>query len=125
MFDRIKGTPWEPNPGRSGDYNIKPRTHLPDTGPVSVPARGRNDAEAEYNINRRFKIYKSDLINYGIQHGCLGCNMMREGKSTQRHNESCRKRIEQQLREDKDKTVHEQEQGDRVQKASDKIPSQE
>ena len=40
-FDSIKGTPWEPSPGRGGDYQMKRRISLPDTGPISDPARGR------------------------------------------------------------------------------------
>ena len=43
----IRGTPWEPNPGREGDYRIKPIIHLPDAGPVSMPARGRDDDEEQ------------------------------------------------------------------------------
>ena len=31
--------------------------------------------------------------------------MMKEGKPAQSHNESCRKRMEEQLKEDKDKRV--------------------
>ena len=65
FFNKIKGTPWEPTPGKGGDYNIKPRILLPEAGPVSIPARGR-DAEEDI-ITRRFKIHKQELIKYGYQ----------------------------------------------------------
>ena len=27
--DKLKGTPWEPTPGRTGDFSIKPRLFIP------------------------------------------------------------------------------------------------
>ena len=57
-FDNIKGTPWEPTPGRNGDYIIKSRIVLPDAGPVSMPARGRED-EVKEHASKRFKIFKN------------------------------------------------------------------
>ena len=66
-FDSIKGTPWEPSPGRGGDYQIKSRIFLPDTGPISDPARGRERDNIKGNISRIFNIFKTDLIKYGYQ----------------------------------------------------------
>ena len=122
FFNKIKGTPWEPNPGREGDYNIKPRIILPEAGPVSIPARGR---DADENITRRSTIHKQDLIKYGYQQGCLGCKMAREGKPAQSHNETCRKRIEEAINKDKAKDKNDQNDKPQEQRSSDKRPSQE
>ena len=81
------------------------------------------EGETLENINRRFKIYKSDLIKFGYQQGCLGCKMMKEGKPAQSHNESCRKRIEAKLKESKDKRTVDQHDGIKLQESSDKRPA--
>ena len=41
-FTSIKGTPWEPNPGRESDYRVQSRVIMPDVGPITAPARGRD-----------------------------------------------------------------------------------
>ena len=89
-FDEIQGTPWEPIPGREGNYNIASRITLPDAGPVTAPARGR---ETEEPLTRRFKILKEHLLKFGYMQGCLGCKNAREGKPAQSHKEECRQRI--------------------------------
>ena len=63
-LDSIKGVPWEPTPGRSGDYVIKTRVVMQEeSGPVSKPVVGR---EPEV-LPRRAKIYNTDLGNDGHQ----------------------------------------------------------
>ena len=66
--DDIKGTPWEPTPGRNNDCQIKSEICLPDTGPLSEPARGRDQQESiPEHITRRRTTFKADLIKYGYQ----------------------------------------------------------
>ena len=59
----------------------------------------------------------------GYQQGCLGCKMMREGKPSQSHNEACRKRIEHNLNEHKDKRTSDQQEQLKMHESSDKRPA--
>ena len=57
----IRGTPWEPIPGRSDDA-IPSRVHLPEEGSaVGDPMAG----EPKDNIRRRARISRSDIIRVG------------------------------------------------------------
>ena len=108
------------------DYQLKSRICLPDTGPISDPARGRDHQEGvPENITRRAKRFRADLIKYGYQQGCLGCKMMKEGKPAQSHNESCRTIIEGKLKGDKYKRFTNPQGEARAQASSDKRPAED
>ena len=47
---------------------------------------------------RRLRITKEDIERVGFSDGCVGCNVMRQGKTAQRHSEYCRRRVQEDLR---------------------------
>ena len=68
-FDKVKGVPWEPIPGRQG-IELKCRVNLPeDKTPVERPMQG----EKEEVIPRRVRITREQVRMAGFTIGCPGC----------------------------------------------------
>ena len=82
-FELLKGTPWEPEPGRPG-IEIGTRVRIPvETNteleePEAAPAR-------EF-ISRRTRLYKRDVRKYGMTPGCQGCIAVNTDKKTMQEN---------------------------------------
>ena len=90
----MKGTPWQPTPGRDS-MEVRCRVHMPaEEAPVTEPVKGL----ARETGPKRAKIYKSDLVRHGYAVGCPGCRAAVRGKEAQSHSEECRKRIEGDFR---------------------------
>ena len=100
-LDEIKGTPWQPTPGRES-VEIKCRINMPqDETPVTQPVT-RGDEEGGV---KRAKIFKDDLVRFGHTVGCQGYKAAVRGRTAQSHSEECRKRIEDELRKENSKRV--------------------
>ena len=56
---------------------------MPEAGPVTAPARGREPDVLE----RRFKHFKGYIIKHGYTENCIGCRMIRENRPPQSHSE--------------------------------------
>ena len=69
----------------------------PSPDPAPVPAAG-----GEYQP-RRMKITKADLENHGYTAGCPGCMGAQDGIRRGGHTEECRRRIEEQTMDRRDK----------------------
>ena len=63
------------------------------------PKEGEEESKAEtHETKRRWKITKEDIETYGATPGCLGCRTMKAGLTRQNHNETCRNRIEVEIK---------------------------
>ena len=96
MIDTIQGTPQQPNPNKSSSkIPIRIKFDEPSTVAVDqvVPARQEGP--------RRFRITIPMLVKYGYTEGCEGCRFKQAGLgSTRAHNEECRRRIAEKLKDD-------------------------
>lgn len=92
FFKEVKGTPWEPIPGREG-IEIKSRVTMPEDIKISKVPEGE---EREIR-SRRVRILKSDIERFGFTQNCAGCRSINRGGKPMNHSEACRKRIEEQL----------------------------
>ena len=96
-FNKIKGTPWEPEPGRPG-IQIGSRVRIPvESNPEIGEAVAAPDKEI---IGRRMKIYAEDVRKYKMTPGCPGCTAINSGKRAINHSEACRERIIELMRAD-------------------------
>jgi hypothetical protein len=86
----MKGTPWEPVPGREG-VEVMSKVELPPA-PVEVPPMA--DGPKWEQDWRRPKIERRDVRNLGMTPGCPGCVAANRGSAARRHTEECRKRME-------------------------------
>ena len=90
LWDKVKGTPWEPVPGREG-VEVMSKVELPPA-PVEVPPMA--DVPRWEQDWRRPKIERKDVKNLGMTPGCPGCIAANRGSAARRHTEECRKRME-------------------------------
>lgn len=93
----MKGTPWEPVPGRAGIETKSNITMLPESTEPIVPRPTLEDRQV-----RRVHIRSEDIRKYGMTPGCAGCIAWRRNGRTQNHTEPRRRRIETRIREDAD-----------------------
>ena len=100
-IERMKGTPWEPIPGRRG-ISLKTAVHLPQREAEPTPII---EGEVRPIIRRRIKITKEDIKRFGITQGCRGCERANRGGPTIARNEDSRQRIEGKLLEVGDKRI--------------------
>jgi len=97
-FNDTRGTPWEPIPGRTG-IEIRSRVLLPEDRHKPIPViRGE---EGDY-IVRRMRINRETIRKLGFTVGCPGCRAVNRNLPAVNHNEECRKRIEEHLRNEGD-----------------------
>ena len=88
-FNKVKGTPWEPVPGRQG-IELKCRINLPeDKDPVERVMSG----EPREVVPRRVRITREQVRMAGFTVGCPGCRAVNRGLPAVNHNEECRKRF--------------------------------
>ena len=87
-FNDIRGTPWEPVPGREG-IEIRSKVVIPidRTGP-----RQAMEAEEKDFIAGRMRITREFIRKVGFIIGCLGCRVVNRGQSAVNRNEECRMR---------------------------------
>ena len=103
----IRGTPWEPIPGRSDDA-IPSRVHLPEEGSViGEPMTG----EAKETIRRRARISRNDTVRVGYTIGCPGCRAISRNAPPANHTEQCRVRVEGLISAENEKSAIRIEQG--------------
>ena len=94
----MKGNPWQPVPGQSGD---ELRPHLR----IGEPTRGHEargeaiDGRREEGIVRRARIDRALVQEKVPTIGRPGCRAVTRGMRAQGHSEACRERFEQYLRE--------------------------
>ena len=97
-FNDTRGTPWDPIPGRGG-IELRSRVLLPEDRQKPLPViRGDDD---DY-IVRRVRINRETIRKLGFTTGCPGCRAVNRNMPAVSHNEECRRRIEEQLRNQKD-----------------------
>ena len=92
----LRGTPWDKSPGVADDdelpeFVVRPREH------------GANPEEADEigeQVPRRLKMTKEIVEKHGYTPQCPGCINLRLGRYHRAHLETCRRRIEDALRED-------------------------
>ena len=94
-FNDIRGTPWEPIPGREG-IEIRSRVVIPidRTGPRQLI----EGEESDFSV-RRMRITREFIRKVGFAIGCPGCRAVNRGQPAVNHNEECRRRVEGMLRE--------------------------
>ena len=84
--------PWKPSPHHEGDA-IRIRASIPDPRQVDGGA-----IQEEVSKRRRVRITPQMIKKYGFTERCHGCIAINRGASSQSHSEACRRRIEEQLR---------------------------
>ena len=90
LFNSIKGTPWEPMPGRLS-IEVPINVRVPDEDQVIMPQTLSQEKDI---VRRDFRIYKSDVKDYGLTPGCRGCLAADAGSLVARnHTPECRKRF--------------------------------
>ena len=95
-LSEIKGVPWEPNPG-SSDCRIN-ASLKPDRIASEPMAK---EAQVREPVSRGLYINKSDLQpdKYGLTPGCKGCIASNRGRALVPHDDRCRFRIEDMIKE--------------------------
>jgi hypothetical protein len=89
-FQAIKGTPWEPEPGRF-NVEIKSKVALPKDAEEVVKQLEVSDREV---IKRRMYIKKADVLTHGMTEHCKGCAAVNAHSTVSRnHGEACRERF--------------------------------
>ena len=102
-FNKVKGVPWEPTPGREG-IEIRARVHVPrDNSAPEAPMEG----EAKEVVPRRVRITREQVRMAGFTVGCPGCRAINRGQPAVNHTEQCRKRFEDNMRETGDEKAKE------------------
>ncbi len=103
LMDAVKGTPWEPVPGRhSTEVPIK--IGIPEEDKVIIePAVNQEKAV----IKRDFKISRDDVTRYGLTPGCKGCLAADARDPVARnHTVNCRNRMLKEISEhDQEKLI--------------------
>ena len=91
-FDRTRGLPWEPTPGRPGiemTSRIGGDENKRDVLPKNEPE------EPKEIIQRAFRIAKADVLKHQITEGCAGCKKAITGGRAVNHSEKCRSRFQE------------------------------
>ena len=68
-------------------------------GPCKMIAPVLEEVAAKEIVPRRVDIEKKDFEEHGYTSRCPGCSAMLKGKTRQRHNEACRNRMEEMLKD--------------------------
>ena len=90
LFNSIKGTPWEPTPGRL-TTEVPINVRVPDEDQVIIPQTLSQEKDM---VRRDFRIYKQDVKDYGLTPGCRGCLAADAGSLVSRnHTPECRQRF--------------------------------
>ena len=90
----MRGTPWEPEPGRIGG-EIRPRLEAWDTPEIMDGPRLPDGVDAPRRTNRQWITKKDINETYGPTPGCPGCNHALSNLPGARpHTEACRERFE-------------------------------
>ena len=94
MFNEVKGTPWRPEPGRTG-IDVRANITL-ERATEGVPQEVTGTPRVERGPVRP-KINKSDIENYGSTVGCKACAAAGRGEKSTGipHTEACRERFAQ------------------------------
>ena len=92
LFNSVKGTPWQPEPGRTG-MDVRANITL-DRATEGIPQEAMGTPRVEKGLLRP-KINKSDVANHRGTIGCRACEASKRGeKSTgTSHTEACRERF--------------------------------
>ncbi len=118
QVEDMKGTPWEPEPGR-------------DEAEVGVRLRVWSERERvegpripegvdRPKIGRRFRILREDVEKYNPTPGCQGCHNAMVGKAAVNHKEECRERMAQSMMADENYRHH-----DRISDEAERLSGQE
>jgi len=102
LWERVKGTPWEPVPGREG-VEVRSSVELPPA-PMEVPPMV--DAPKWEQYGRRPNIQMKDVKNLGMTPGCPGCVAANRGSAARKHTEECRKRMETGMAQARDPRIY-------------------
>ena len=90
MFNSIKGTPWEPIPGRN-TIEVPIALRIPEEDKIVIPPTLTQEKDI---IRRDFRIYKQDVKDHGLTPGCRGCLAADSNSSIARnHTIDCRNRF--------------------------------
>ena len=90
----MRGTPWEPIPGQ-GEREVKSNVNIYNA-PLHEAPRA---APEEVPQTRRVKITKRDVERWGLTPGCTGCINASRGGESKNHNEECRARMEECMKQ--------------------------
>ena len=83
----MRGTPWEPIPGRVG-IEVKASVHFKED---KDELKGAQEGGRRPIIRRRVKITKGEVERMGMTPGCVGCRAANRGEAALRHSDECRK----------------------------------
>ena len=90
LFSQIRGLPWEPIPGRDS-IDVPINVAIPDEDKVVIPAAENTE---KVMVRRVFKIFRTDVAEYGLTPGCKGCLAADAGHPVAKnHSAECRSRM--------------------------------
>ena len=90
LFNSIKGTPWEPIPGRN-TIEVPINVRIPEEDKIVIPQTLTQEKDI---IRRDFRIYKQDVTDHGLTPGCRGCLAADSNSGISRHHTvECRSRF--------------------------------
>ena len=90
LFNSIKGTPWEPIPGKN-TIEAPIAVRIPEEDKIGIPQTLTQEKDI---ISRDFKIYRQDVKDHGLTPGCRGCLAPDSNRSISRnHTVQCRSRF--------------------------------
>ena len=90
LLHSVRGLPWEPVPGRDS-VEVPISVSVPDEDKVVLPAAENSE---KVIVTRDFKIYRSDVKDFGLTPGCKGCLAADAGHPVAKnHSAECRSRM--------------------------------
>ena len=97
VVQAIRGTPWDlvaPDPPElAAEQQLRP---IVDGSQPLLPESPEAASEGEHRYNS-FKIFKSDLKEFGYTPNCPGCSAARDDRAQRPHTAQCRTRMQQLL----------------------------
>jgi len=91
-FNEVKGSPWEPTPGRPG---IEMTSRIGGDESKRDMQPKDDSAEPKELIQRAFRIEKKDVLAHQSTEGCQGCKKAISGGRAVNHTERCRSRSQE------------------------------
>ena len=96
----VKWAPWHRYKGAEDADGEVPEGVAPEERLEVNPSGGTIVIETKEKVPRDFQIRKSDVDKHGITRGCGGCSSWFRGLARQPHNEKCRARFRELLKEE-------------------------
>ena len=98
----VKHAPWNRYKGDEDADGEIPEEKLAEDVEIERPERGMKEVIVKMRevVPREFQIRKEDAEKHGYTRGCAGCSSWFRGLGRQPHNDACRRRFAEMMKED-------------------------